>query len=126
MHSVYSQDNVYELPLGCTKCADKAFTSTTPLPGVPIQLQRTLLDPENQSLRPDEQFLELLAGVVKSECPSLVSILSLTSTEMEEVEKNRKQLSQSELSLQMLKKWATREEATYGQLCQKLKTISLF
>ena len=117
---------MYELHLGYTKSADKAFTSTTPLPGVPIQLQRTLLDPEKQSLRPDEQFLELLAGVVKSECPSLVSILSLTSTEMEEVEKNQKQHPRSELSLQMLKKWATREEATYGLLCQKLKTISLF
>ena len=83
------------------------------------------MDPEKQRLRPDEQFLELLAGAVKSECPSLVSILSLTSAEMEEAKKNRK-LSRSELSLQMLKKWATREEATYGQLCQKLKTISLF
>ena len=83
------------------------------------------MDPEKQSLRPDEQFLELLAGVVKSECPSLVSILSLTSIEMEEAKKNQK-LSRSELSLQMLKKWATREEATYGLLCQKLKTISLF
>ena len=83
------------------------------------------MDQEKQSLRPDEQFLELLAGVVKSECPSLVSILSLTSTEMEEAKKNQK-LSQSELSLQMLKKWATREEATYGLLCQKLKTILLF
>ena len=88
-------------------------------------MQRTLLDPEKQSLRPDEQFLELLAGVVKSECPSLVSILSLTSNEMKEVKKNQK-VSQSELSLLVLKKWATREEATYGQLCQKLKTISLF
>ena len=81
------------------------------------------MDSEKQSLRPDEQFLELLAGVVKSECPSLVSILSLTSTEMEEMEKNWKQLSQSELSLQILKKWATREDATYGQLCHKLMTI---
>ena len=81
------------------------------------------MDPEKQSLGPDEQFLELLAGVVKSECPSLVSILSLTSTEMEEAKKNQK-LSQSELSLQMLKKWATKEEATYGLLCKKLKTIN--
>ena len=97
-----------------------------PLSGVSIQLQGTLLDPEKQSLRPDEQFLELLAGMVRSECPSLTSILSVTSYEMEEVEKNRKQLSQSELSLQMLKKWATREEATYGQLCHKLRTIALF
>jgi hypothetical protein len=45
---------------------------------------------------------------------------------MEEVEKNKKQLSQSDLSLRMLKKWATREEATYGQLCHRLKTITLF
>ena len=102
---------------------DKAFTATTPILGVPIQLQSTLFDQENQSLRPDKQFLELLAGVVKSECPSLVPILSLTSKEMEEAKKNQK-LSRSELSLQMLKQWATREEATYGLLCQKLKTIS--
>ena len=96
-------------------------------PGVPIQLQKTLLDPEKQSLRPDEQFLDMLAGMVRSESPSLASILSLTSSEMEEVEQNRNQLSQSELSLHMLlKKWATREEATYGQLCHKLKTIALF
>ena len=96
------------------------------IPGVPIQLQRTLLDPEKQSLRPDEQFLEVLAGVVRSECPSLASILSLTSIEIEEVQQNRNQLSQLELSLQILNKWATREEATYGQLCHKLKTIALF
>ena len=107
------------------RIADKAsqfllFTGTA------IQLQRALLDPEKQSLKPDEEFLELLAGVVTSECPSLASILSLTSCEMEEVEKNRKQLSQSELSLQMLKKWSTREEATYGQLLHKLKTFTLF
>jgi hypothetical protein len=86
----------------------------------------TLLDPEKQSLRPDDEFLELLASVVRSECPSLASVLSLTSSEMEEVEKNKKQLSQSDLSLRMLKKWATREEATYGQLCHRLKTITLF
>ena len=95
-------------------------------PGVPIQLQKTLLDPEKQSLRPDERFLEMLAGVVRSECPSLASILSLTSGEMEEVEQYRNQLSQSELSLHVLKKWATREEATYGQLCHKLMMIALF
>ena len=100
------------------------YEQLTPLTGVAIQLQRTLLDSEKQSLRPDEQFLELLAGVVKSECPSLASILSLTSAEMEEMEK--KQLSQSELSLQMIKKWATREDATYGHLCHKLMSILFF
>ena len=35
-------------------------------------------------------------------------------------------LSQQELALQMLRIWVSREEATYGQLCRKLKTISLF
>ena len=86
------------------------------------------MDPEKQNLQPDEQFLELLASMVTShsECPSLVSTLSLTSSEMEEVERNRKQLSQLELSLQVLKIWATREGATYGQLCHKLRSIALF
>ena len=64
--------------------------------------------------------------MVKSECPSLASILSLTSNEMKELQKSRKQLSQSELSLQILKKWAAREEATYGQLCHKLRTFALY
>jgi hypothetical protein len=84
------------------------------------------LDPEKQDLKPDEQFLVVLASMVRSECPSLTSVLSLTSSEMKEVEKNQKQLSQSELSLQILKKWSTREEATYGELCDKLRTILLF
>jgi hypothetical protein len=45
---------------------------------------------------------------------------------MEQVIKNKKQLSLSDLSLRMLKKWATRKEATYGRLCHRLKTITLF
>ena len=81
-----------------------------------------------QSQKPDKEFLELLAGVMGSECPSLAlaSILSLTSSDIEEVEKNRKELSQSELSLQMLKKWSAQEGATYRQLHQKLRAITLF
>jgi hypothetical protein len=95
-------------------------------PGTSIELQRALLDSDKQNLKPDDKFLKLLAGVVRCKCPSLASVLSLTSSEMEEVEKNKKQLSQSDLSLQMLKKWAAREEATYGQLSHRLKTVTLF
>jgi hypothetical protein len=89
-------------------------------PGVSIELQRALLDPNKQNLKPDDKFLKLLAGVARSNCPSLVSVLFLTSSEVEE---DKKQLSQSDLSLQMLRKWAAREEATYGQLCHRLKTV---
>ncbi len=64
--------------------------------------------------------------MVESKWPSLASILSLTSTEIEEVKRNGEELSQRDCALQMLRQWASREDATYGQLCQRLKTISLF
>ena len=69
-------------------------------------------------------FLESLAGVVGSKWPSLAASLSLSGDEMEEV--RREEGSHQDLALQMLKKWYSREDATYGQLCQALKTISLF
>jgi hypothetical protein len=84
------------------------------------------LDPEKQDLKPDEQFLVVLASMVRSECPSLTSVLSLTSSEMKEVEKNQKQLSQSELSLQMLKKWSTREEANCVTNSELFYCFSIF
>ena len=94
--------------------------------GVPIQLQKTLLDTEKHSLHPDEQFLELLAGVVGCEWPSLASVLSLTNTEIERMKERDNQLSEEQLDLKILKEWSRREEATYGQLCYKLKTVALF
>ena len=99
------------------------------LTGVEVQLQKTLLSAEKQSLKPEEEFLKLFAGVVKSKWPSLASILSLTSAEIEEVNEEGEReevLSEEDRALLMLRKWASREEATYSQLCQRLKTISLF
>ena len=93
--------------------------------GQHIQLQKTLLSPEQRDLKPDQQGLELFAAEVGSKWPSLASALSLTSSEVEEVKK-WKQCSHQEDALQVLKKWVEREDATYGQLCHKLKAIPLF
>ena len=92
--------------------------------GVAIQLQEKLLEPQNHGIRPDVEFLSAFAGLVGSKWPSLATTLSLSESEIKEVKGEGP--SQTDHTLQMLKKWASREDATYGQLCQRLKTISLF
>ena len=92
--------------------------------GAHVQLQEKLLGQETRDLKPDEEFLHLLSGVVGSRWPSLAVSLSLSEGEIEGL-KGKVGVSQQELALQMLRIWASREEATYGQLCHKLKTISL-
>ena len=64
----------------------------------------------------------MFAGEVKSKWPLLAASLSLSESEIEEV----KALPQQDQALQMLMKWASREDATYGQLYQQLISISLF
>ena len=68
------------------------------------------------------EFLGAFSGVVGFKWPFLGATLSLSESEIEEVK--REGLSQQDHTLQMLKKWASREDATYGQLCQRLKTTS--
>ena len=92
--------------------------------GVAVELQEKLLARQFCSIKPEVGFLESLAGVVGSKWPSLAASLSLSGDEIEEV--RREEGSHQDLALQMLKKWYSREDATYGQLCQALKTISLF
>ena len=92
--------------------------------GVAMELQEKLLEPQNHGLKPDVEFLGAFAGVVGSKWPSLATTLSLSESEIKEVKGEG--LSQQDNALQMLKKWASREDASYGQLCQRLKTISLF
>ena len=84
-----------------------------------------MLCEETQALKPDEEFLHSLSGLLGSRWPSLAASLSLSEGKIEGL-KGKVGLSQQELAFQMLKIWASREEATYGQLCCKLKTISLF
>ena len=86
-----------------------------------IQLQKKLLDPKLQTITPDVEFLELFAGVVGSKWSSLACLLSLTSEEIEEVK-----TEEEDQAFLMLKKWSSKEGATYGQLCKRLKTILLF
>ena len=68
-------------------------------------------------------FLESFAGVVGSKWPLLAASLSLSGDEMEEV--RREEGSHQDCALRMLKKWFSKEDATYGKLFQALKTISL-
>ena len=103
------------LALLCTLCHS----------GPHIQLQEKMLGQETQALKPDEAFLCSLSGEVGSRWPSLAVSLSLSEGEIEGL-KEKVGLSQQELALQMLRVWVSGEEATYGQLCLKLKTISLF
>ena len=93
--------------------------------GVHVRLQEKLLDKQNHPLKPDVQlFLEMFAGEVEGKWPLLAASLSLTGSEIEQVK--REGLSQKDQTLQMLKKWVSKEGATYGQLYQQLVTISIF
>ena len=98
--------------------------SATSLTGVAVGLQERLLSPQCHDVKPDVMFLESFAGVLGSKWPSLATSLSLSDDEMEKV--RREGGSHQDRALQMLKKWCSRKDATYGQLCQALKTISLF
>ena len=93
--------------------------------GIKISLQEKLLEQDGHKLKPDPEFLKYFSTVVGSKWPSLAVSLSLSDSEIQEV-KEGEGLSQHEHALQMLKKWVSREDATYGQLCQSLKAISLF
>ena len=89
-----------------------------------IGLQEKLLAPQYHDLKPDVEFLESFAGVVGSKWPSLAASLSLSDEEIGEARKEGG--SPQDCARQTLNKWSSREDATYGQLCQILETISLF
>ena len=81
---------------------------------------------DGHKIKPDTKFLEYFSVLVGSNWPSLAVSLSLSENEIQEVKEKGEGLSQLEHALQMLKQWVSREDATYGQLCQSLKAISLF
>ena len=90
--------------------------------GSDIQLQEKLLSPQNRTLKPNKEFLTSFVDVVVTKClwPSLAASLSLSESLQEEVGASRK-----DHALQVLSGWADREEATYGELCRALKTLTL-
>lgn len=87
-----------------------------------VELQKTLL--EEEALKPDSKFLESFAVVLGAKWPSLAASLSLSDEEIEEVKKQGS--ARQNHAFQMLKRWSLRKDATYGLLCQTLKTLSLF
>ncbi len=89
-------------------------------------MQRKLLEPEFQCMRPDDEFLQSLSEVIGSKWPYLATLLSLNSGNIEELREEGEGLSQVDRALMMLKKWSSQEGAAYGQLFEKLKPVSLF
>ena len=84
------------------------------------------MDRQNHSLKPDAEFMEPFAGVVRSKWPSLAVSLSLSEAVVEEVKVEGECLTHEDHAMQILKVWATREDATYGLLYERLQTIPLF
>ena len=90
-----------------------------------INVQQKLLDPQYSDQKPDENFLRSFADVVDSRWPSLASLLSLSLSDIEIIKRDKGRLPQAKPAHHMLRKSSLREEATYGQLLEKLKTMSL-
>ena len=87
---------------------------------VVISLQEKLLEPQYHEVKPDVEFLESFADVVGSKWPSLAASLSMSGDEIEDMRK--KGYSHIHCALQMLQKWISTEEATYGWLCERLSS----
>ena len=83
-------------------------------------------DTPESNLKPHPEFLDLFAGVVGCQWPSLAASLSLSDEEIQELKEKGEHLSDKDRALQMLKQWVSREDATFCKLCQILKTVTLF
>ena len=90
-----------------------------------IDVQQKLLDPQYSDQKPDEDFLRSFAEVVDNRWPSLAPLLSLSLSDIEKIKRDKGRLPQAKQAHHILRKWSSREDATYGQLLEKLKTMSL-
>ena len=88
-----------------------------------VEIQGNLLDPLKSHLKPDDGFLQVFARVVGSHWPHLASQLSLSTRDFMEELKRRGRSSPADKALYMLQKWKSREEATYGLLYERLRTV---
>ncbi len=90
-----------------------------------VLLQEEIL--ENDSpVRPDEEFLQSFAAIIGSRWQCLASPLSLISEDIASIKRETKGAEPTRKALIMLQKWAIRETATYGQLRERLCTLSVF
>ena len=92
--------------------------------GVP--LQEKILDPKNSLAHPDTEFLESFSTIVGPRWQCLASLLSLTSQDIESIKRDTHGAGPSKKAFCMLQKWAASETATYGLLCERLRTLSVF
>ena len=84
------------------------------------------MDPENTATAVDDEFLREFAEVVGDRWPSLASLLSFPTADVEQM-KREVVGTPAEQALHMLRAWRRRSrETTYGGLCARLKCISLF
>ncbi len=91
-----------------------------------MPLQEKIFCKNNSSLLPDEDFLQLFAAIIASRWQCLASPLSLTSEDIVSIKREARGAEPIRQALVMLQKWASRETATYGQLREKLRTLSVF
>jgi hypothetical protein len=85
-----------------------------------VEIQENLLDPQKSDLKPGDNFLQMFAKTVGSHWPHLASQLSLSTRDIMEELKRRERSSPADQALYMLQKWKSKEEATYGLLCERL------
>ena len=94
------------------------------LSGDLLHIQEKLLESQYSSQTPDNEFPRLFAGVVGARWPSLASLLPLTAQEVEEITTDKESCSQTDKALHVLEKWISKENVTYGQMCERLKTLT--
>ncbi len=92
---------------------------------IDVPLQEKILK-SNSSLRPDEDFLQSFAAIIGSRWQCLAFPLSLTSEDIVSIKRETRGAEPTRQALVMLQKWAARDTATYGQLREKLCTLSVF
>ena len=84
-----------------------------------VDLERKLLDPKLASCELNEDTLQQLADVIGDKWPSIASLLSFTTADIEQI---RSEDCPAQAMLQKLKDNGT---LTHEQLCTHLQTISL-
>ncbi len=92
---------------------------------IDVPLQKKILE-KDSSLRPGEDFLQSFAVIIGSRWQCLAFPLSLTSKDIVNIKGETRRAEPTRQALVMLQKWAARETATYGQLRERLRTLSVF
>ena len=100
------------------------ITNESPYTDVP--LQDKILNEVNTHSRPDSNFLQSFAAIIGSRWQCLASLLSLTSEDIVSIRRDTRGAEPTRQALAMLEKWVASETATYGQLRERLCTLSVF